>query len=128
VQALGTAVFIVLGQAGASVQGAYDALVSMGVIAYFIPYLLMFAAYIRLQREPAGAGVRLTPGGTPVAVGLGVLGFVTTAVSIGLALVPPAGEPKPVLAAFKIIGSSVALVALGVWLYLRGRARRARAA
>ena len=31
--------FIFLGQAGTSVKGAYDVLVSMGVITYFIPYL-----------------------------------------------------------------------------------------
>src|SRR5207244_2527514 len=37
VQTLGAAVFMVLGQAGASVKGAYDALVSMAVIVYFIP-------------------------------------------------------------------------------------------
>ena len=50
------AVFIFLGQAGTSVKGAYDVLVSMGVITYFIPYLYLFAAMIKLQREPAGAG------------------------------------------------------------------------
>ena len=48
------AVFIFLGQAGTSVKGAYDVLVSMGVIVYFIPYLYLFAAMIKLQREPAG--------------------------------------------------------------------------
>jgi amino acid transporter len=37
VQAAGTALFIVLGQAGATVKGAYDVLVGMGVIVYFIP-------------------------------------------------------------------------------------------
>src|SRR5437667_13859 len=47
VQALGAALFALLGQAGTSVRGAYDALVSMTVIAYFVPYLLMFAALIR---------------------------------------------------------------------------------
>ena len=47
-------VFIFLGQAGTSVKGAYDVLVSMGVITYFIPYLYLFAAMIKLQSEPAG--------------------------------------------------------------------------
>jgi amino acid transporter len=125
VQALGTAVFIVLGQAGATVKSAYDALVSMAVIAYFIPYLFMFAAYIRLQRERAGPGVRRTPGGTPVAVLLGAIGFTTTAISIALALIPPADERDPALAVLKVAGSSLVLVALGLWLYVRGKARRA---
>ena len=47
-------------------HGAYDALVSMGIIAYFIPFLFMFAAMIVLQREPAGPDVIRVPGGTPV--------------------------------------------------------------
>jgi amino acid transporter len=46
------AVFIFLGQAGTTVKGAYDVLVSMAIISYFIPYLFMFASMIRLQREP----------------------------------------------------------------------------
>ncbi len=38
-----------LSQAGTSVRGAYDVLVSMSIIAYFIPYLFLFASMIRLQ-------------------------------------------------------------------------------
>src|SRR5262249_12255765 len=41
VQAAIAFVFIFLGQAGTSVRGAYDALVSMGIISYFIPFLFM---------------------------------------------------------------------------------------
>ena len=36
--------FGLLGQAGASVRGAYDMLVAMAVITYFIPYLFLFAS------------------------------------------------------------------------------------
>jgi glutamate:GABA antiporter len=127
VQGVGSAVFIVLGQAGATVEAAYEALVSMAVIAYFIPYLFMFAALVRLQREPAGPGVMRVPGGTPVAIALGVLGFATTAISIGLALVPAPDAKDPALAVLKVAGSSLVLIVAGVLLYLRGRARRAAA-
>jgi len=41
-----------LSQAGSSVQGAYDLLVSMSIITYFIPFVFLFLAMIRLQREP----------------------------------------------------------------------------
>ena len=125
VQALGTALFIVLGQAGETVKVAYEALVGMAVIAYFLPYLLMFAALIRLQREPAGPEVRRTPGGAPVAVLMGLLGFATTAISIGLAVLPPPEARNPGLAVVKVVGSTVALLVLGAWLYWRGKARRA---
>ena len=45
--------FGLLSQAGTSVKGAYELLVSMGVITYFIPYLFLFAAMIRLQGRPS---------------------------------------------------------------------------
>ena len=104
VQAAIAALFIFLGQAGTSVRGAYDALVSMGIIAYFIPFLFMFAAMIVLQREPAGPDVMRVPGGTPVAIALAALGFVVTAVSIVLACVPPDEEPNKMLAVVKVVG------------------------
>ena len=71
VQAAIAAVFIFLGQAGTTVKGAYDVLVSMAIICYFIPYLFMFASMIKLQREPAGPEVMRVPGGRPVATLLG---------------------------------------------------------
>jgi len=126
VQAVIAALFIWLGQAGTSVRGAYDALVSMGIIAYFIPFLFMFAAMIKLQREPAGPGVMRVPGGTPVAIALAVLGMATTAVSIVLACIPPDEEPHKLLAAGKVVGSSLFLVGIGVIVYGLGRRRAAR--
>lgn len=120
------AVFTVLGQAGTSVKAAYDILVNMVIIAFFIPYALMYAAMIRVQWMPAGDEVRRVPGGRPVAVLLGVLGFITVAVSIVLACLPPAGDPRPELAVLKVVGSSLAMVALGVVLYIVGR-RKGRA-
>ena len=126
VQAVIAALFVFLGQAGTSVHGAYDALVSMGIIAYFIPFLFMFAAMIKLQREPAGPGVMRVPGGTPVAIALAVLGMATTAVSIVLACIPPDEEPHKLLAAGKVVGSSLFLVGIGVIVYGLGRRRAAR--
>src|ERR1700690_1140610 len=78
VQAFCGVVFIVLSQAGTSVYGAYEVLVSMGIISYFIPYLFVFASLIRLQREPAGPDIMRIPGGKRLATALGALGFTTT--------------------------------------------------
>jgi len=127
VQAGIAAVFIFLGQAGTSVRGAYQVLVSMGIIAYFIPFLFMFAAMIVLQREPAGPDVIRVPGGKPVAIALASLGFFVTAVSIVLACVPEDKEPNKTLAVVKVVGLSLVLVGIGVAVYLSGR-RRAMAA
>ena len=65
--------FIFLGQAGTNVKGAYDVLASMTVIVYFIPYLYVFAAMIKLQREPPRAGGNSSSGRKPVAVFISVM-------------------------------------------------------
>jgi amino acid transporter len=124
VQSLGAAAFAVLGSAGVGAAAAYDALVSMGVIAYFIPFLLLFAALVRLQREPAGPGVIRVPGGRPVAIALGTLGFATTAAAMALAVMPSPGTERPGLAVAKVVGASAVLLGLGVWLYRAGVRRR----
>ena len=120
--------FIFLGQAGTSVKGAYDVLVGMSIIAYFIPYLFMFAALIVLQKEPAGPEVSRVPGGRPVAVAMGALGFLTTAASMFLACVPSPDDPSPTLAVAKVVGSSVALVLIGTAVYGVAKVRMARPA
>jgi amino acid transporter len=121
VQAAIAAVFAFLGQAGTSVRGAYDALVSMGIITNFIPFLFMFAAMIKLQREPAGPGVIRVPGGSRVAVLLAVLGFLTTTAAIVLASIPPDEEPDKTVAVVKVVGGSAVLLGIGIAIYLAGR-------
>jgi len=124
-QAVIGAIFIFLGQAGTSVKGAYDVLVSMGVITYFIPYLYLFAAMFKLQSEAAGTEVIRVPGGKPAAYTLSVLGFTTTLFTIALSVLPPPDEPNKPLAVFKIIGGCGGLVMIGAWLFWAGkRARR----
>jgi amino acid transporter len=117
------ALFIFLGQAGTSVKGAYDVLVSMGVITYFIPYLYLFAAMIKLQRDPAGADVIRVPGGSRVAMLVAALGFLTTLLTIIVSLIPQPDEPNKPLALCKIVGGCAALVLIGVWIYVEGKQR-----
>lgn len=119
-------VCIFLAQARTSVRGAYDVLVSMTVICTLIPFLLLFASLIRLQREPAGPDVIRVPGGRPVAVLLGVIGFLTTAVSIVLSFFPADDEPHKALAVAKILGLTVLSTGSGVVVYAVGRWRRRR--
>jgi amino acid transporter len=115
------AVFIFLGQAGTTVKGAYDVLVSITIISYFIPYLFMFGSMIRLQGEPAGPEVIRVPGGRRAAVGLATLGLVTTVGSMGLALIPAEDDPNKPLAVIKIVGLTLLLVAAGALVYAVGR-------
>lgn len=107
-QAVIALVFVFLGQAGTSVKGAYDVLVSMSVIANFIPFLLMFGALMRLDRRP-------------VSIFLGSLGFVTTTISIVLATIPADDDPNKLLAVTKTIGLSALMIAIGAAIYWNGR-------
>src|SRR5271157_1749163 len=117
VQALCCALFILMGQFGSTVHGAYQLLVSMTIITNFVPYLFMFAAMIRLQRDPAEPGVIRVPGGKPVAIALAVVGMLTTAAVIIGSVIPDASEPNKALAVGKIIALSVVLLGGGVVLY-----------
>ena len=126
VQSAVAGVFIVLGQAGTTVRAAYDVLVNMCIICFFIPYVMMFAAMIRVQSFPAGPGVRRPPGGRPVAVLLGALGAVATTLSIALACLPGANETHPTIAVIKVVGLNIGLVAMGFVMY--GMAKRKTAA
>jgi amino acid transporter len=121
IQALLAAIFIFLGQAGTSVKGAYDFLVGMGVLSYFLPFIYMFCAVIRFQREPQVPGVTRIPGGKPVAIAMALLGLLTTIVSSVLACIPPADEPDKVLAVIKLLGSSAVLLLVGALVYRVGR-------
>src|SRR5208282_187541 len=125
VQAFCGVIFIVLGQAGTSVYGAYEVLVSMGIITYFIPYLFVFASLIRLQREPAGPEVMRVPGKRPAAIALGVLGFTTTLVTIAFSVIPADDEPHKVLAVVKIVGLTALLLAIGMVAYAGGKSHAA---
>ena len=117
------ALFIFLGQAGTSVKGAYDVLVSMCVITYFIPFAYLFAAMLKLQSEPAGPDVIRVPGGKPVAIAVALIGLTTTLLTIGISLLPPPDEPNKPLAVMKVIGLSGLLVLIGVAIFYGPRIR-----
>ena len=119
-------VIALLGQAGTSVRGAYDVLVSMAVISLFLPYLMLFAAMIRLQREPAGPGVRRVSGGKPVAIALASIGLISTSATIVLCIIPGADETNKPLAVVKVLGGTLVLIGAGVAVFLAER-RKARA-
>jgi glutamate:GABA antiporter len=125
VQSLFGGLFVFLGQAGTTVKGAYDVLVSIGIITYFIPYLFVFAAMFRLQWEEAGPDVIRVPGRKPAAILLSCVGFVTTLLTIALSLVPSPEEPNKLLATVKIVGLTAVLLAAGALLYYVAHRRNA---
>jgi glutamate:GABA antiporter len=118
-----TVIFVFLGQAGTSVRGAYEALVSMTIVVTMLPFLFVFASAIKLQLGPGPRPA--LPGGRPAALACGIVGFVTTAVSLVLSAFPSEAEPNKPLAVAKVLGMTALILATGVVLYVLGR-RRAR--
>jgi len=116
-------VVALLGQAGTTVRGAYNVLVSMSVISLFLPYLFLFSAMIRIQSRPAPAEARRVPGGKPVAIFLASLGLASTAATIVLAVIPGGEETNKPLAVVKVLSGTVVLMGAGVAIFLFSRFR-----
>ncbi len=112
---------------GSSVKSAYLILVNATLIVYFIPYLYMFAAAIRLQRR-----IATTPGAIPIPAGpvgswvINGIGFVTTLLAILLALIPPSGEEAKLVFFSKVFIGSAGFVLVGTAIYSRSHRARQR--
>ncbi len=119
--------FVLLGQAGTTVKGAYDVLVSMGIITAFVPFLFVFLALISVQKDEARPETMRIPGGRPVATVLGCTGLVVTTFAIGLAMIPAADEPNKPLAVAKIVGLTAILIGTGWAVFASSRRKAAKA-
>jgi amino acid transporter len=128
VQAVVILMFILLGQAGTTVKGAYSVLVNLMVLATMLPFAALFATAIRLAGGAPVPGEARIPGGRNTVIAMGMLGLATTLGAMALSLVPAAGEPHPWLALLKVAGTTVVLLGIGLAIYLAGKARAARAA
>ena len=115
--------FGLLGQAGTSIHGAYDMLVSMAVITYFIPYLFLFASAIQLQAQPLPAGSFRLPGGKRLIVPLACVGLLSTACTIVLSLFPAEDDAHPTATFLKVVIMTLVLLGAGIAIY-RSSARR----
>lgn len=127
VQGVLAALFIVAAKVGSSVHTAYLLLVDATLIVYFIPYLYMFAAAIKLRPT-----IARTPGAIPVPGGkwgsllANGLGLLTTFAAIILALVPPSDTTEKTAFFLKVFIGCGAFVAAGFVLYTLAERRRAR--
>jgi amino acid transporter len=122
-QAVIVAVLVVVGQTGTSTKGAYDVFLSMTLIPTFIPFVYLFAAAIKVQWGEPGPGRMRTVLGRWAATSFCSLGLLTTAVSMGLAVLPPTDEPYKGLYVFKVVGLALLLLGAGVLVYFAGGRR-----
>jgi amino acid transporter len=122
-QTIIVAVIVVTSQAGDTLQGAYDFLVSMTVLSYTLPFLFLFAVFLAVQRRKAPDGAWRTPGGRTAALGVGVVGLAATGVAVACTLVPSPDARNQLAGALKLAFASAVLVFSGVGFYVTARWR-----
>jgi glutamate:GABA antiporter len=130
IQAAISGVILVFSQINATVVEAYQFLVDMAVILYFIPFLYMYAAAIKLsyRKDRAGSGQAvLVPGGKVGIWVTGTLGFLITAGSMALAAIPPGGVKSKAIFEAKLVFWTAAFIGAGLILYWRGARKKAAA-
>jgi amino acid transporter len=127
IQTVIAGLLVLLGQSGTSARGAYNVLLAMMVVTSMAPYLLLFAAAIRLSAAASVSGEVRLPGGRITLIAVATLGFATTAFSMALAFLPPPDEPNPMLVIFKVAGVTAALLLAGSMVYAISGARARRA-
>src|SRR5438309_3634323 len=127
IQAGISGVILVLSQLGATVVEAYQFLVDMAVILYFIPFLYMYAAIIKLRNRPDRKNNEhavLVPGGKAGVWIAGLLGFFITALSMALAAIPPGGVKSKAMFELKLVVWTAVFIGAGLVLYWRGAASK----
>lgn len=132
VQAIASLVVLLLSQVKEEkMAGVYQILVDAAIILYFIPFLYMYAAAIKLvgrsDRKENPHAV-LIPGGKLGVWIAGGLGFASVLCGIAFSLIPPGEESNKVLFECKLVGGTLAAIALGLFLYWRGAREKSRAA
>jgi glutamate:GABA antiporter len=103
-------VFFTVAGRSTSIQEAYDILVNLTILIYFVPYLYLFAAQVRLlpgaPRWPA------------------VLGFAATAISLALTFVPPPGSNALTFEVNLLVQAAV-MLSIGLAFYAWSRRKAA---
>jgi len=123
VQASISAAILLGSQINETTQGAYQKLIDAGIILYFIPFLYMFAAVIKLAHRKdrkENTHAILVPGGVAGVWICGGLGFLVVLGGIALSFVPPGDSANKLGFFMTLVVGTVASIFLGLILYWRG--------
>src|ERR1700756_3510612 len=111
VQAVVSGLILLISQISETARGAYQGLVDVAIILYFIPFLYMYAAAIKLVARKdrlENPHAVLIPGGK---VGVWIasgIAFAVTLLSIVVSLFPPGDSSNRVLFLIKVVGWTLA--------------------
>lgn len=121
VQAILVTIIVLLTSFLPTVNAFYGVLVVMTTINYFIPYLILFPAYLKLRKaKPDINRPFKVPGGKWFPILITVFGFVSVALAIGFSLVPSPDLKTTadiVINEARLIGGTVIFLVVALWLY-----------
>jgi glutamate:GABA antiporter len=123
VQAIVSGGILLVSQINDSTRGAYQFLIDAAIILYFIPFLYMFAAVIKLayrENRAQNAHAILVPCGLPGVWISGGLGFLVVLMGIFVSVLPPGDSTNRLSFELKLLGGTAASILLGLLLYFRG--------
>jgi amino acid transporter len=123
VQAIVSGAILLGSQTIETTRGAYQFLIDAAIILYFIPFLYMFAAVIKLYRRrdrKENPHAILVPGGRAGVWIAGGLGFAVVLLGIVVSLVPPGDSANKLGFELKLVAGTGTLILLGLFLYWRG--------
>jgi amino acid transporter len=122
-QAIISGAVLFLSQISESTRGAYQSLVDVAIILYFIPFLYMFAAVIKLasrKDRSENPHAVLVPGGILGVWICGGLGFFVVLVGIFVSLIPPGDSANKLAFVLKVAIVTAISILIGLLLYWRG--------
>ena len=129
VQAIISGAVLLLIQVNETANSAYQILVDASTILYFIPFLYMYGAVIKLAYRPdraANENAVLIPGGKTGVWIAGTLGFTVVLVGIALSFIPPGESANKLLFEAKLLAGTVLAILFGLVLYARGARAKLR--
>jgi len=117
--------FVLIGLIGGKVEAGYLVLLDTTIVLYFIPYVYLFAVYVKMQRSGLSesresSGLR---GWRGAGTWVGWMGLLTVLLSIALAVVPAETSQGVWLFEAKLWGGVLGFMGVGCWLVRRARVR-----
>jgi len=126
IQAVISALVLIASQVNETMSGAYQVLVDAAIILYFLPFLYMYAAAIKLAYRPdreQSAGAVLVPGGRAGIWIAGLLGFGICLLAMALSMIPPGETRNKAVFELKLLGGTGMSILIGLALYWRSKAK-----
>jgi amino acid transporter len=110
--------FILMSFIGSTVEEAYLILFDTTLLVYFVPYLYMFAVYIKLRvSSDSEESNHRIPKNSMLASVIGICGFLTTLFAMIMALAPPAETVSILAFELKVAGGFAGFIITGGLIY-----------